>query len=217
VSVDCWNRIGVRGDRSCPELVQYVHCRNCPVHAEAATRLLDGESPPGYIAEWTQYVAEPSRPSDPDRRSVLIFRVGAEWLALPSPVVKEVADRRTIHSLPHRRRGAVLGLVSIRGELLVCVSLARVLGLEAAGPAPQTAGHIAHERMLVLRRDDVRVVCAVDEVHGIHTFRAKKLQEVPVTVAKGTTNARAILMWRDRSVGILDDQLLFQTFHRSLA
>jgi chemotaxis-related protein WspD len=214
---DCWNRIGVRGDRSCPELVQYVHCRNCPVHAEAATRLLDGESPPGYIAEWTGYVAEPSRPSDPDRRSVLIFRVGAEWLALPSPVVKEVADRRTVHSLPHRRRGALLGLVSIRGELLVCMSLARVLGLEVGAPVPQATGHVAHERMLVLRRDDVRVVCAVDEVHGIHTFRAKKLQDVPATVAKGTTNAKAVLMWRERSVGILDDQLLFQTFHRSLA
>ena len=36
----CWNRIGVRGDRSCPELVQYTHCNNCPVFAaEAVSRL----------------------------------------------------------------------------------------------------------------------------------------------------------------------------------
>ena len=28
---DCWNRIGVRGDASCPKLDDYVHCRNCPV------------------------------------------------------------------------------------------------------------------------------------------------------------------------------------------
>src|SRR4029077_5730556 len=27
---DCWNRIGVRGDASCPELKHHVHCRNCP-------------------------------------------------------------------------------------------------------------------------------------------------------------------------------------------
>ena len=33
---DCWNRIGVRGDRSCPELKQYVHCRNCPVYSAGA-------------------------------------------------------------------------------------------------------------------------------------------------------------------------------------
>ena len=28
---DCWNRIGVRGDRSCPELARVIHCHNCPV------------------------------------------------------------------------------------------------------------------------------------------------------------------------------------------
>ncbi len=28
---DCWNRIGVSGDRSCPELATVVHCHNCPV------------------------------------------------------------------------------------------------------------------------------------------------------------------------------------------
>ena len=33
---DCWNRIGVRGDGSCPELKQYVHCRNCPVYSAGA-------------------------------------------------------------------------------------------------------------------------------------------------------------------------------------
>src|SRR5258706_152676 len=26
----CWNRIGVRGDGSCPELARHVHCRHCP-------------------------------------------------------------------------------------------------------------------------------------------------------------------------------------------
>ncbi len=38
---DCWNRIGVRGDKTCERLAEHVHCRNCPVHAAAANRLLD--------------------------------------------------------------------------------------------------------------------------------------------------------------------------------
>ncbi len=33
---DCWNRIGVRGDGSCPELKRHIHCRNCPVYSAAA-------------------------------------------------------------------------------------------------------------------------------------------------------------------------------------
>ena len=40
---DCWNRIGVRGDGSCPRLAGYIHCRNCPVHDAAAARVLDRE------------------------------------------------------------------------------------------------------------------------------------------------------------------------------
>ena len=55
---DCWNRIGVRGDASCPELKQYGHCRNCPVFASAALTLLDRELPAGYAAEWMGYIAQ---------------------------------------------------------------------------------------------------------------------------------------------------------------
>ncbi|WZB76062.1 hypothetical protein WJ972_09265 [Achromobacter insuavis] len=38
---DCWNRIGSRGDKRCERLPEYVHCRNCPVYAGAAKRILD--------------------------------------------------------------------------------------------------------------------------------------------------------------------------------
>jgi hypothetical protein len=54
---DCWNRIGVRGDASCPELAEHAHCRNCPVFATAALALLDRELPAGYAAEWMGYIA----------------------------------------------------------------------------------------------------------------------------------------------------------------
>ena len=39
----CWDRIGVQGDASCPELKQHVHCRNCPVYSAGAMQLLDRE------------------------------------------------------------------------------------------------------------------------------------------------------------------------------
>jgi len=31
----CWNFIGIEGDRSCPQLATYTHCRNCPVYSTA--------------------------------------------------------------------------------------------------------------------------------------------------------------------------------------
>ena len=57
----CWNRIGVRGDRSCPELAKHTHCRNCPVFAAAGRRFLDAPSPAGYLDEWTDRLAAPGR------------------------------------------------------------------------------------------------------------------------------------------------------------
>ena len=66
----------------------------------------------------------------PGKQSIVIFRIGPEWLALPTRVFQEIAERRTVHSLPHRQHGVVLGLINIRGELLICVSLGQLLGLE---------------------------------------------------------------------------------------
>src|SRR4051812_32697640 len=55
----CWHRIGVWGDRSCPELAKVTHCHNCPVFAAAGRRFLDGPSPPDYLDEWTERLARP--------------------------------------------------------------------------------------------------------------------------------------------------------------
>jgi chemotaxis-related protein WspD len=214
---DCWNRIGVRGDGSCPELTQYVHCRNCPVYSAGAAELLSAEAPPGYFADRTAHFAEPSRAVEGETRSVVIFRVASEWLALPTSVVVEVANLLPIHSLPHRPNGVVLGLASVRGELLVCVSLGQVVGAEPLAAAGRERPRTVYQRLLVIRREGVRVVCPVDEVHGIHRFHPRELKDVPTTVAKATvTYSTALLHWKGHSVGTLDDQLLFYTLKRSL-
>jgi chemotaxis-related protein WspD len=217
MSSACWSSIGVGGDGSCPELERYIHCRNCPVYSRAAVELLDGDVPAGYSEEWTIHVARPKRPEASDKQTIVIFRIAAEWLALPMPAVSEIADLRPIHSLPHRRSGVVLGLANVRGELLVCVSLGRMLGLEQSAEASQKT-RAAYPRLLVIRRDEVRCACPVDEVHGVHRVRSRDLQEVPATVAKSTGSySKRMLSWNGFSVGLLDDQLLCYTLQRSLA
>ena len=59
---DCWNKIGVRGDSSCRELEEHVHCRNCPVHAAAAVALLDREMPGQYNLEVVDVSKTPRLP-----------------------------------------------------------------------------------------------------------------------------------------------------------
>jgi chemotaxis-related protein WspD len=214
---DCWNHIGVGGDGSCPELTKYVHCRNCPVYAAGAAELLDADSPAGYFDDRTAHLSQPADAQQDETRSVVIFRVGSEWLALPTSIVVEVADQLPIHSLPHRPDGVVLGVASVRGELLVCVSLGQVIGADSVAVAQPERRGALYRRLLVIRREGVRVVCPVDEVHGIHHFCPRELKELPTTVAKATvTYSTALLPWQGHSVGALDDQLLFYMLKRSL-
>jgi chemotaxis-related protein WspD len=206
----CWKAIGVYGDASCSELVELVHCRNCPVYASAAAQLLDVEAPARYTQEWTQIVAADKPAAPIESFSVVIFRVGVEWLALPSAVFKEIADDRRVHSLPHRRNGALLGVVNIRGELLLCTSLKHILGASSA------AGAQKMPRMLVIQQNGERTVCPVDEVHGIERFPAEELKQVPATLAgAAVTFTKAVLFWRQRSVGVLDAERLFTALNRS--
>jgi chemotaxis-related protein WspD len=215
---DCWNTIGVRGDGSCPELATHGHCRNCPTYTAAAEELLDGDLPADYVAEWTTHFAQEKRVEDLEMHSVVIFRIGAEWLALPTLVVLEVADLRAIHSLPHRRGGVVLGVANVRGELLVCFSVGHLLGIEQVAEAKREQRHTAHGRLLVVRHEGTRAVVPVDEVHGAHRLHARDLRDVPATVAKAAaTYSKATLSWQGKSVGVLDDELLFYTLNRSLA
>ena len=214
---DCWNKIGVRGDGSCPELARHVHCRNCPVYSASAAKLLDADLPAGHLAEWTGHFSSEQQVEEAATQSVVIFRLGAEWLALPTAVFKEVATLRAVHSLPHRRSGIVLGLANVRGTLLVCVSLGDVLSLEKATETRKEKARVLHRRLLVISRDGNRLVFPVDEVHGIHRCQPRELKEVPATVAKATaTYTKSVLAWRDKAVGCLDDQLLFYTLNRSL-
>ena len=213
----CWNTIGVRGDRSCPELDVQVHCRNCPVYSGAAAALLDRPAPAELTIDRTRHFGAPKAVDDRETQSVVIFRIGREWFALPTSVIAEVAERRVIHSLPHRRAGIVLGVVNVRGELLVCVSLGRLLGLESPSESTPGVHRTGHDRLLVVRRDGVRVVLPADEVSGFQRFHTSELKEVPTTVSKAATaHSKAVLSWSGRVVGLLDDHLLFRTLHRSV-
>ena len=213
---DCWNKIGVRGDGSCPELKRHIHCRNCPVYTDAAAHLLDASAPSQYLTEWTGHYARPKTVTEVDTEALFIFRLGAEWLALPVDMLKEVAPLRSIHSLPHRQIGAVRGITNVRGELLICVALEKVLGLEQVA-VKQAKNRLELQRLLVIDDKGGPLTFSVDEVHGIQWSPARELTEVPATVARATAvYTRAILPWNGHSVGCLDRELLLAALNRSL-
>ena len=205
---NCWTRIGVYGDQSCPELAGHVHCRNCPVFAAGGRRLFDRPPPAGYLREWTDRAAAPPAPPAGDTLPVVVFRVGPEWLALDVSRAVEVAPHRPPRRLPHHPPdGLLAGLVSVRGELLPAVSLAHLLKLD---PAP--AGDPAKRRLLVAEGDGGRWVFPTDEVADVRHVRRADRQPPPATAAGGL--AAGVFPWDDRAVGHLDAGRLFAELAR---
>jgi chemotaxis-related protein WspD len=214
---DCWNRIGVWGDRSCPELPQMVHCHNCPVFAAAGRHFLDNPSPGGYLEEWTERLAARIEEAATDLQSVLIFRLGEEWLALRVQVLLEVTNPRPVHRVPHRA-GLLAGLVNIRGELHLCVRLAQLLGIaqkDEGGKAkeePARDGSSFGARLIVVQGEGDRWVFPVDAVDQVYRFSAGELTGAPATLSRSAGRlTQGVFTWRERSVGYLDDARLFQT------
>ena len=215
---DCWNQIGVFGDGTCPELAKAIHCRNCPVYAAGGRSLLEREPPADYLREWTQALAEAK---DEDRAedtlSVLIFRLGREWLALPTHVCQEVAEMRPIHMLPHRSGPVLLGLVNIRGQIRLCVSLRELLGVEPGDDSGRTMNHKNPRCLVVIAGDSDHWVLLVDELHGIQRVHLSAIRDAPVTVAKAAPRlTKGVIDWRDTGVGYLDDGLLFLALRKEV-
>jgi chemotaxis-related protein WspD len=220
-SGDCWRRIGVGGDRSCPELNVFIHCRNCPVFADAARSFFDRPAPEGYLAEWSRWLAEAedlgrsgeaegTPREDPgeiqDQRegvSVLIFRLGGEWLAWPTRAVVEVTTPRPVHRVPHRSNRVLTGLVNLHGQAQLCVSLHGLLGVDTP----------AASRRLVVVRDRERAetwAFGADEVLGVHRVPRSHWHSVPSTLINPAVGfSQAVLSWNGRRVGLLDEQRVF--------
>ena len=215
----CWNQIGNFGDKTCPELKEHIRCLNCEVFRAAAASLLNRKSPEGYLDFWTGRIARPPEKKLAGTRSIVIFRIGTEWLALPTEVFLEVVELRPIHTLPHRHDALVRGLVMVRGELIICVSLAHLLGMDAAAPQTERQkGRSVYDRLLVVGQNGERVVFAVNEVHVGVRYHPDNLKPAPATVAQSAAPyTSGLLAWEGRSVGILDESLFFYALSRHLA
>jgi chemotaxis-related protein WspD len=213
---DCWNRIGVRGDASCAELTQHIHCRNCPTYSAAASALFNRDLPATHLSDWTAHFAEKRQVQESNSHSAVIFRIETEWYALATAALDEVATARKVHSLPHLRSGIVLGLVNVRGELVVCVSLARMLRIADAGSSELQGSNT--KRLMVIRHNNRRLAFPVDEVQSIDRYHSGELRSVPATIAKASAAyTKAILSLKDKTVGWLDDQLLAHALDKSVA
>jgi chemotaxis-related protein WspD len=216
----CWSRIGVDGDRSCPKLPEAGHCRNCPEFSSAGQELLEREATPDYVAGWTRRLAEVDTTAAAETHSLLIFRIGDEWLAIDARCVVEVAEPHRIHSVPHRTDRFLLGLANIRGELQLCVSLHELLGVDSsngAAPHGSVSGTRPRQRLIVAEQDQMRWAFPVDEVEGVEHIPADAMTNLPHTVERSPRFcSQAVFSCNDKRVGLLSASRLFQALQRTV-
>lgn len=218
---NCWNRIGVLGGKKaiCNKLENVIHCRNCDVFTKAGKALFSRSHPEGYLEEWSKQLSREKEVVSADSFSLLIFRLGAEWLALPTSIVKEVVKELVIKSIPFKNKNLLSGMVNIRGEIQLCVSIRHLLGIENSSETKDDSSklRVKFKRMIFIGKNDDRWVFQVDEVYGIHKIFKNELNEVPVTTSKSSVNhTKGIFAHENISVGLLDSEMLFKSLHRSI-
>ncbi len=190
---DCWNSIGVAGDQSCPKLVEHIHCRNCEVYAGAAQRNLQRPVGPGYREDWAEQLRQPESARVVHDNSGLAFRIGREWLMLPTRIVNAVAPLAPSHTLPHRASAALKGIVNVGGTLTPAISLGALLGIDEHD-APAREGRHTFSRLLVIAWEEQRYALALRD------FDAYVLDFVQAIGTAGAALAIGIVRYAGSSI-----------------
>ena len=151
-----------------------------------------------------------------EQRSLLIFRLGEQWLAIATRCLAEVMPVSPIHSLPHRKSTGLLGVTNVRGTLVACLSLSELLDLETDDSRQN--GQRVIPRMLILESGSGPLVVPVDEVSGIQKIPLARIsnakQDDKRTISRFTAG---VLQWRGQSITLLNDEQLLQNMIGSLA
>jgi chemotaxis-related protein WspD len=211
----CWNDIGVwrKGTERCPRLDEEIHCYNCNIFHQASTSVYDQRLPDGYQQEWSKLLSASKTPEISERTSIIVFRIGNEWLALPTRYFKEVAEINVIHRIPHNKNPVIRGFVNVGGEVEVCYSIGSLLDI-----SKQDGSNACNsiQRIMVVEHDCVRLVFPVSEVGSVFRYLHDSITAPPSTVSGlALSCVEGIIQWRSKNVGLLNGALLFESLMES--
>ena len=129
---------------------------------------------PNETAEWETLAREAARGSESagdlaDLRQFLTFSLEGASYAIPVERVREIVRIRPITPVP-RLSVEVLGVISLRGEIVEVVDLRRRLGIEPAAPARRS-------RIIVVYGTDGSIAgLLVDGVNAVLSVEESDLQ-----------------------------------------
>jgi chemotaxis-related protein WspD len=161
-----------------------------------------------YLDEWARQLRQPELAATLLDQTGLAFRIGAEWLMLPTSMVDSIAPMAAAHTLPHRRGAGLSGIVNVGGAIVPAIALDTLLGIDGAA-APAAGGRHVFARLLVARVDGQRFALPVADLHGMVRYATGQVQAPAATINKGLQRFLAgVLALEDKMIGVLDAGLV---------
>ncbi len=217
---NCWSTIGVwsKGGEKCPRLKDVLHCRNCDVYSSAGRSLLTRAIPLDYQESWTTLLAKEKVEKSNESLSIVVFRLGDEWLGLPTKIINEISEIRPVHGIPNSKSAVTKGIVNVRGELKLWMSVGTLLSVDKGEKFDFDELRKSFlERLVIIEKDSEQFVFPVSEIIGTHRIWKDSIRDVPATAANSMYSHLAGLFELDeRHVGLLDQELLFNSLRRAL-
>ena len=143
------------------------------VSRERMRALQNRALPPEQLAANTALVASRAVASAGKTKSILVFRVGDERLALEAHHAHRVVPVSTVRRVPHRTNEVFAGIANILGELTVVARIGAALGVGAGATQSQ---------FIVIGGAADRWAFAADSVEGVRRISESSLLAPPTTV-----------------------------------
>jgi len=204
---DCWNKIGVwrTNDEICPTLSNVIHCRNCKTYVDSGLSLLNISYSNDYCSNNTKIYKQKAESKTNEKVSVIIFRSQKNWFALKTSIFTEIDNNKTVHSIPHNKNHFIKGLVNIRGELELCISLSSLIS--------QTHKHTDSPtnkvKLIIIKLDSGKYAFKPEEILGVHSINNNEIK----SAANIITGDRDHLVsgsfdFNEKHIGLIDEGLL---------
>ena len=152
-----------------------------------------------------------------DSLTVIVFRIGDEWVAISTGICKEISRMMKIHRLPHNKSPILKGVVNNGGEIRICFSLGNLLGIAKAEKIFGNEFNAVYARMIVMNVAGQNYVFPVSEIKGFLKFSEADRAPLPETVlASSASYMNGVIKWDDITIGCLDEGLLTSQLERSI-
>jgi len=179
---------------------------------ERMRALLDRPLPREEIEENTALVAAQAETRAVRLRSVLVFAIGGEMLALEADETHRVVPCTAVRRVPHRTNNVFLGLANVAGELTPVAALGAALGV---------GGEDAHTHFIVIGSAGSRWAFGVGHLSGVRRVDEKRIMAAPTTVRHAADGCTQYLVpveeaGREHIVAVLDAGKLIAQLSRSL-